>query len=203
MHRNEFKFCLLCNHDLHERQSWKSLLTTSFPRTICHTCENKFEKIKFKEDYVFSLYDYNEPMKEYLHRYKFMKDVILAKVFRKEIFQVLKNRKEIIVPIPIHPIKKNERTFSHVDELLKASNISFRHVLEKKNNDVQGEKNREERINTPQLFKLQKNADIYNKDILLVDDIYTTGTTIKHARNVLLEAGAHSVIAFTLIRSGK
>lgn len=131
-----------------------------------------------------------------------MKDVILAKVFRAEIYETLKNRKEMIVPIPIHPEKKKERTFSHVDELLKASGIPFHHVLEKKNNEVQGEKSREERINTPQLFKMRKNADIKNKDILIVDDIVTTGTTIQHASNLILENGAKSVKAFTLIKSG-
>lgn len=148
-----------------------------------------------------SLYYYNDAMKDYLHRYKFMKDVLLSKVFREEIYQALKNREEIIVPIPIHPLKKKERTFAHVDELLKQSNIPFHHLLEKRTNETQGEKSREERLKTPQLFKLKSNVQVKNKKILLIDDIYTTGTTIKHAKNLLLEAGAKEVKAFTLIRS--
>lgn len=202
MHRNEFDVCLLCHQPLKASQTWRGLLTTTFPRTICQYCESKFERLEQSDEQTISLYDYNEPMKDYLHRYKFMKDVILAKVFRAEIYETLKNRKEMIVPIPIHPEKKKERTFSHVDELLKASGIPFHHVLEKKNNEVQGEKSREERINTPQLFKMRKNADIKNKDILIVDDIVTTGTTIQHASNLILENGAKSVKAFTLIKSG-
>lgn len=200
MFRNEYDFCLLCNSYLKEQKTWKHLFSPSFTKTICKRCESKFERFEVKEE-IISLYRYNDAMKDYVHRYKFMKDVLLAKVFREEIFNALKNRKEMIVPIPIHPQKKKERTFAHVDELLKASNISFQHVLEKKTNETQGEKSREERLNTPQLFKLKKNADINNKEILLVDDIYTTGTTIKHAKTLLLNAGARKVSAFTLIRS--
>lgn len=201
MYRNEFEFCLLCNKLLIEQKSWKNLIASSFSRTICPQCESKFEPYESKDKDIISLYRYNEAMKDYLHRYKFMKDVLLAKVFREQIHEALKNRKEIIVPIPIHPIKKKERTFAHVDELLKESKIPFQHLLEKKTNETQGKKSRQERLNTPQLFKVKENADIKNKDILLVDDIYTTGTTIKHAKNLLLQAGANQVNAFTLIRS--
>lgn len=201
MYRNEFDFCLLCNKLLVEQKTWKSLLTSSFSRIICPQCESKFEPYESKDEDTISLYRYNDAMKDYLHRYKFMKDVLLAKVFREQIHQALKNRSEIIVPIPIHPIKKKERTFAHVDELLKESNIPFQHLLDKKTNETQGGKSRQERLNTPQLFKVKENVDIKNKEILLVDDIYTTGTTIKHAKKILLQAGASKVNAFTLIRS--
>ncbi len=139
-------------------------------------------------------------MKDYLHRYKFMHDVVLAKVFRNQIRQHLSKRQEIIVPIPIHPIKLKERTFAHIDELLKAANIPYKHFLEKATTETQAEKSREERINTPQLFNKKENIAVKNKDILLVDDIITTGTTILHAKKVLIQAGAKSVKAFTLIR---
>lgn len=41
---------------------------------------------------------------------------------------------------------------------------------------------------------------VKDKDILLVDDIYTTGSTLRHAATMLLEAGAKSVSSLTLIR---
>lgn len=201
MFRDEFEFCLLCNKKLAEPKTWKSLLANAFSRTICRRCESKFDSYKSNTEDTISLYCYNEAMQDYLHRYKFMKDVLLSKVFREQIYQTLKNRKELIVPIPIHPLKKKERTFAHVDELLKASNIPFQHLLEKKINETQGGKSREDRLNTPQLFKIKKNADIKNKEIMLVDDILTTGTTIKHAKTLLLNAGAKCVKAFTLIIS--
>ncbi|QCR31488.1 ComF family protein [Lysinibacillus sp. SGAir0095] len=203
MKRYEVTKCLLCNSPLDEPATWITFLTNQFPRTICLLCEEKFEPYEAAERTEIpsiSLYKYNDQMKDYLHRYKFMHDVILAKVFRLQIQQYLSKKKEIIVPIPMHQEKLRERTFSQVDELLKEAKIPFKHFLEKTTTESQAEKTREERINAPQIFALKTNQDIQNKEIILVDDIYTTGTTMKHAKRILLEAGAESVTAFTLIR---
>lgn len=201
MKRNEIFYCLLCDGPLNELINWSRLFTNQFPKMICHQCEEKFEHYNNSEpSEVFSLYRYNEVMQEYLHRYKFMHDVLLAKVFRELIHQHLYNKKEKIVPIPMHPMKLKERTFSHVDELLKQANIPYVHYLEKIATETQGGKTREERLKTPQIFRLKENVQVDNEEILLVDDIYTTGTTIRHAKELLLNAGAKSVKAFTLIR---
>ncbi|MFJ8234663.1 ComF family protein [Ureibacillus sp. NPDC094379] len=200
--KREVTNCLLCNGQLNEMITWKTLLTNVYPKTICKDCEIKFEPYPpTGEEEVMALYQYNGAMKDYLHRYKFMHDVVLAKVFRDQIHKALTKKDASIVPIPIHQVKLKERTFAHVDELLKVANINFEHFLDKITMETQGEKTREERISTPQIFKLKVSPDqIKGKNILLVDDIYTTGSTISHAKNLLLEAGASSVTAFTLIR---
>lgn len=200
MKRYEVSNCLLCNGPLDEPATWKSLLMNHFPRTICLHCEEKFEPYDNSETNCISLYKYNEQMKDYLHRYKFMHDILLAKVFRHQIRQHLSKKKEIIVSIPMHPEKRKERTFSHVDELLNEANINYQNPLVKITSESQAEKSREQRINAPQIFALKENQNLQNKAILLVDDIYTTGTTIKHAERILLEAGAKTVTSFTLIR---
>lgn len=199
--RNEVTNCLLCNVVLGENPTWAMLLTNKLPRTICSECEGKFGLLEHPtEKDVTSLFKYNEIMKDFLHRYKFMHDVLLAKIFRGKIYEELSRTKALIVPIPMHPLKLKERTFAHVDELLKAANIPFQHHLEKITTETQGGKSRQERLNTPQIFKLTEDANVKNKDLLLVDDIYTTGTTMNHAKNILLDAGAKSVKAFTLIK---
>ncbi|KGR80621.1 ComF family protein [Ureibacillus manganicus] len=200
--KKEIYDCLLCGTPLNDSVTWKSLLGNEYPKTICAECENEFEPVLKTENSadVISLFKYNDKMQDYLHRYKFMHDVVLAKVFRNQLRKHLSKRQEIIVPIPIHELKLKERTFAHIDELLIAANIPFKHFLEKLTIETQAQKSREERINTPQLFKLKQNVSVKNKDIILVDDIITTGTTIKHAQNLLLQKGGRSVKAFTLIR---
>ncbi|MFC7685733.1 ComF family protein [Ureibacillus sp. GCM10028918] len=202
MKRYEVQNCLLCNGPLDEPVSWKMLLTNQFPRTICLHCEEKFEPYGAQADVesLISLYKYNNQMKDYLHRYKFMHDVLLAKVFRHEIHHHLSKKKAIIIPISLHPEKLKERTFSHVDELLNEANIPYEHYLKKLTTESQAGKTREERLNAPQIFALKESHYPQNKDFILVDDIYTTGTTINQAKKILLDAGAKSVTAFTLIR---
>ncbi len=200
MKRNEVSKCLICNSPLDEPIMWKTLLTNEFPKTICTKCEEKFEPYEEISQNLISLYKYNDQMKDFLHRYKFMHDILLAKVFRHQIHQRLSKKKEIIVPIPMHPEKLKERTFAQVDELLKEANIPFEHFLKKITTESQAEKTREERLNTPQIFALIENQNLPNKEFIIVDDIYTTGTTVSHAKRILLDAGAKSVTAFTLIK---
>ena len=51
------------------------------------------------------------------------------------------------------------------------------------------------------LFAIKQGIVIQNTTYILIDDIYTTGTTLRHAATVLREAGAERVEAVTLIRA--
>lgn len=192
--------CLLCDRELHQSIGWKELFLNTLPQTICPRCEQRFQRIEQQqEEGVVSLFHYNEAMKDYLHRYKFLHDILLAKVFNKIIHDQLKDETRINIPIPMHPQNLKLRTFAHVDELLKAANIPFAHHLTKLSNEQQSLKTREERLKTPQLFEVINPTAIKDKNLLIVDDIYTTGTTLNHAKKALLEAGAKTVDGFTLI----
>lgn len=192
--------CLLCERSLHFTFGWKELFKRELPKTICERCEGKFQRIERQgEEGTISLFHYNEEMKDFLHRYKFLHDILLAHVFNQVLQQHLKNDRAIIVPIPMHCEGLKKRTFAHVDELLKAAHIPFEHHLIKISAEQQSLKSRQERLQTPQLFKVIEHSKIRNGNILLIDDIYTTGATIMHAKKALKEAGATDVRAFTLI----
>jgi competence protein ComFC len=170
---------------------------------ICSTCDSKFELVKPEEQKspnIQALFHYNEAMKDFLHQYKFFKDIVLKDVFRSEIAKALKNADAVIVPIPMHPEKIKTRTFAHIDELLKAVGIPYTHLLEKITIESQSSKSKMEREQSAQLFQLKPNSIIENRPHILIDDIVTTGTTLKHAKAILIAAGAPSVKAFTLIQ---
>ena len=187
--------CLLCSQPLKTTISWKAFLTNQFSPTICEKCSARFVPAQSTT----ALYQYNETMREYLHQLKFLQDVALAKVFRQELYTRFKKEKAIILPIPMHPIKQQERTFSHTEELLKAAYIPYIQLLEKTTTETQSSKNRDQRIHASPLFHLKAGAQVEYKDYLLFDDIKTTGTTLKHAIEVLMTAGAKNVQYFTLI----
>ena len=198
--------CLLCEQRLANTPSWQSLFAIEKSLLLCEACSKSFERADINErgdilHHVKSLYTYNEAMRNYLHQYKFLQDVALAGVFATELRNELKRKNAIIVPIPMHPDKKIERTFSHVDELLLAANIPFEDLLIKTNTEVMGEKTREERLSMRPLFAIKQGIVIQNTTYILIDDIYTTGTTLRHAATVLREAGAERVEAVTLIRA--
>lgn len=194
MNKNETQ-CLLCARALQMVSSWKTLLTKQFPPSSCEKCLAEFERSASKT----SLYRYNDAMKDFLHQYKFLQDVALAKVFRQELHAIFKHEKATIIPIPMHIEKQKERTFAHMDELLKAAQIPYTQLLEKTTIERQSSKTKEERLQTAPLFKLLSDASVEYKEYLLFDDIKTTGTTLQHARTVLEEAGAKNIRIFTLI----
>lgn len=199
---NPIMNCLLCERELHANIGWQELLKKSLSKTICQRCEQRFEKVEQQTDpNVTTLFHYNDAMKDYVQRYKFLYDIVLAHVFNAALHTHLKSERRLIVPIPMHEESLKIRTFAQVDELLKAAHIPFQHHLTKQTDEQQSKKTRAQRLETAQLFSVINPSQIKHKDILLVDDIYTTGTTLKHAKNALLEAGAHSVTGFALIHS--
>ncbi|WP_318240742.1 ComF family protein [Sporosarcina gallistercoris] len=197
--------CLLCMKPIKEIASWQSFFGLEKKKTLCEDCSKRFVRADIKEegdvlDSVHSLYEYDDAMRDWLHQYKFLQDVALAQVFADELRRSFSNN-ETIVPIPMHPERARLRTFSHVETLLDEAKRPYIQLLEKTNTGVMGEKSKQERLEMENLFELVPGAVVHPITYRLVDDIYTTGTTLRHAATVLKQAGAARVEAVTLIRS--
>ena len=82
---------------------------------------------------------------------------------------------------------------------MQAAGLPYQHLLEKQDAIAQSSKNREERLNSQQCFTLVKDVCLPD-EILLIDDVYTTGKTLQLARELLLEAGVKEVLTFSLAR---
>lgn len=216
--------CHLCAYHLDFKPTWRDLFFLDKEQTICTTCRAQFKTIENGcricgaintdicaeciswEDTEFRgaidsgicLYVYNPAMKEYFHQFKFLQDIVLAEVFAEELAKVVKKTKAVVVPIPMNPMKLKVRTFAQVDSMLDAGGVNYVHLLTKKE-QVQGEKTKEERMNTRELFAL--NGQPVPKNIVLVDDMYTTGTTLRLAAKLLKEAGAEKITFVALIRA--
>ncbi len=111
---------------------------------------------------------------------------------------------DALVPIPLHKTRKRKRGFNQAqllaEKLGKRLEIPVeKRILErtkktgpqKELNDVQ------RRANLKNAFQVRQN-DVRLKRIVLVDDIYTTGSTIDAAAAVLLEHGAEKVYFLTI-----
>ena len=148
-----------------------------------------------------SLYVYNEGLQTYMQKYKFQGDYRLRKIFQKEFRKVALNAHRLIVPIPLHPDTYQQRGFNQVKGLL--GDLKSYDVLKTKERTKkvsQSEKNRRQRLQFQQPFKVDSHLLplIKNQDVLIVDDIYTTGRTIRWAAFLLKQTGAKSVRGLTL-----
>lgn len=182
------------------------------PERICQQCGREMESSGVCIDCVKwqsvgnslinrSVYKYNDAMKEYMHRYKFTGDYNLRKSFATEFCSHI-DTKKIIVPIPVSEETMAERRFNQVIGLLEKIEIVEALNINQESKTRQSSLNRKQRLKSSQVFKINDNMKdvIKDKEIIIVDDIYTTGTTMHHAAQVLLENGAKSVRGLTLCR---
>ncbi|MFS0644667.1 ComF family protein [Siminovitchia sp. 179-K 8D1 HS] len=171
--------------------------------TVCHDC------FRWEEDPEWcgvlgsnvSVYQYNDFLKELLARFKYRGDYALAKVFAEDVRTALSKLVfDLLVPIPLSPERLLERGFNQAKALAEEAGFQSAEVLQRIHGEKQSKKSRNERIHLPQVFAVKRGADVSGKKIVLMDDIYTTGSTLRHAGRVLKKAGAKSVKAFTLAR---
>lgn len=170
---------------------------------LCPDCQ------KWKIDYPnypfkhTALYQYNEFVKEWIEAYKYAGDYRLGELYKKEIQSFFYKQKKLIIPIPISYRSKQLRGFNQVEGLLEFAGVKYTPALiHCGTGEKQSSKDRKMRMLSPQPFKLDEvfQDKIKGKAIILVDDIYTTGRTLFHAADCLLENGARSIETFSISR---
>lgn len=155
---------------------------------------------------------YKDTMKDCIHLFKYkgylgLKDIfvnIMADFVKKN--ELLKNA-DLIVPVPMHPAKRRGRPYNHAEVL--ASSLAgvlgrlfdLRNLKKIKWTQSQSELDRGKRLKNVRGSFLAVDKDAFRgKNVLLVDDVYTTGATINECAGALLSAGAKKVFSLTLAR---
>lgn len=171
----------------------------------CHDCLRWNEEVEWmgalKKN--ISLYAYNDWMKEMMARWKFRGDIVLIQIFQEQIreaWEQVAQEVNLIVPIPLSEERFYERGFNQAEEIAKLLPYPYEEHLIRIHSEKQSKKNRLERITGENVFRFKQGGEVIGKNILLVDDIYTTGTTIRHAASTLKNHGAKDIFSFTIAR---
>lgn len=112
-----------------------------------------------------------------------------------------------LVPVPLHPAREREREFNQAALLASALGNRWKipvfPVLRRiYYTETQTHFDRRERMqNLRNAFVLSHNANITNRKYILVDDVFTTGSTLDECAKVLLAGGAGAVWAVTAARA--
>ena len=189
--------------------------------SLCKKCEEKIKKykkdivIRSKNNYfeeLISIFKYEGLIREKIIQYKFQDKAYIYNTFAKII---LKNEKicgllkkyDIIIPVPIHKKRKVQRGYNQTQ--LIASKIS-KYVeiklcddvlIKSKNTIAQSKLNKNKRKqNIKGAFKILNSEKIQGKNILLFDDIYTTGSTVNECSKILTRAGAKRIGVLTIAK---
>ena len=170
---------------------------------LCHDCYlwEKHSMWKDTLDSNKSLYSYNDFMKEIIARFKYRGDLAIAEVFGEDIKTYIVGKEfDMFVPIPLSDIRMNERGFNQSEVLIHMAGLTPTEALIRKNSEKQSKKTKKERLEVSGLFEILDNIDVNRKNILIIDDIYTTGATIRNAALELKKAGANRIESLTIAR---
>lgn len=153
-------------------------------------------------------------LRDLLHSFKYRKKLHLGKllshIFIENVPSYL-NFFNLILPVPVHLNKLKEREYNQSailgEKLSCVAQCEYDPFILYKVKDtppqILFESLSDRKRNVRNFFSVKDVKKIKNMSILLVDDVYTTGSTVNECSRVLLKAGAASVQVLTLMRANK
>ena len=157
---------------------------------MCHDCLEKFgpvfNEFKFEGVKCLNIYFYNEKIQEMLYQFKGCKDYELNKVFLDYYKAYLNQRfnNYIMVPAPSYIKNDEERGFNHVEEMFKNLKLEMWKCIHKIKQVKQADLSSEERQKIDEVLVID-DVDFRHKKILIVDDVFTTGSTVRAMINLV------------------
>lgn len=189
---NAGKTCIKCGEKINSRSKY------------CLRC--KHYKPKFKQ--CFSPLLYEKPVTYLIKNFKYNNKQYLSQPLGNFLVQtyILNNLNcDIVLPVPLHEKRLKQRGFNQsellANQLGQKLNLPVTNEILKrvKNTKTQTNLTKQERQqNVKNAFKVFHRGIIKNKTVLLIDDVYTTGSTLNECAKVLLKAGAKEVYCLTL-----
>ena len=189
---------------------------------LCNQCILKCDRAEnFSIQWIESVFSYKDPIiRKILWNIKYkgdttainvlgnaLYDVIISKIYGDVLFEKTSCYK--IIPIPISKKDLKKRGYNQSELLARAmckndlsgifnieTTVLCKNKNIKKQMSVKNKVGRKKNING--CFSIRNNILIKNQEIILIDDIVTTGATLTEAKNVLLSAGAKKVLGFTI-----
>lgn len=173
---------------------------------------------KYTIDGCFSAISYNKTAQKLIYNFKYkpyltdlkatLMDLFYESLIQNENFQKeISKASSIFVPIPLYHSRLRKRGYNQSEILANALSKKFKsqafNILKRtRDTKTQFKLTKEDRAeNIKNVFEIVNHTSpIVNLNIFLVDDIVTTGSTLKEAAKILKKAGAKKVFGLTLAR---
>ncbi len=195
-------FCTRCG------ESYDGQINTPFTCPNCH-------QLDFHFDFAIAALHSDGGGKELIHDFKYMRQIHLAAELAKLMNTPLKDSRfrpyltnGLLVPVPLHWMRQRKRRFNQAEEICKKlsaqTNIPHLSALKRiRNTQTQTRHNRAKRLeNLKSAFSMtmRMKARIQGKHIILIDDVFTTGSTANECAKILMQNGAQKTAVLTVLR---
>lgn len=182
-----------------------------------HILYELLPKSPIKNKDIFVLFDYqNSIVKKIIHQIKYKNNkkirAIISSYIHDEIIEIyseismMHGDSPIIIPMPMSKKEKSLKGFNQCEEILhdlerlseNKLQTSYNALIKTKETKRQTTLNKMERKMNVKNSMVAISEIVKNKNILLIDDVYTTKSTIEEAKRALHEGGARFVVALCI-----
>lgn len=216
---SEYNYCL-CSHNPLRLAPLAQAIGSESPQaqrgklqSKCNRCRDKklsglYFALPYKEKSLTRKLIYNFKYEPYIKNLAKTLSSILIEHFvlsQSNTNQVWENG--ILIPIPLEKTKLKSRGYNQAHELAKElskvinipieSNVLLKTKVTKEQTNLSKE---ERERNLKNAFLVKNQELIHDKKVFLVDDVYTTGSTMEECTHILCESGAHSVWGISIAR---
>ncbi len=186
-------------------------LESEFAEGICGMCRRV--EPRFTKASAFGSYEGG--LRELIHLLKYDHVRPAARVLGRMLAEVLDDlrpafadRLPVVVPVPLHAGRLRERGFNQSEEIARAAlalrpdlEMSTRVLVRRRSTISQiGLTRHQRRANLRGAFDVVAAEDSAARDVVLVDDVFTTGTTVSECARILRRSGASRVFVATVAR---
>jgi competence protein ComFC len=180
-------------------------ITTEF---VCSNCA----EIELSFEWARAAVAAKSVVMEVIHRYKYNRALwfepfLAGLLIRQAVPTIQKSEWDLIVPVPLHSLKKREREFNQAERLAKYLSAATGIPIETKllarveATETQTRLTRSQRAgNVGSAFAFRGSNPVKGKRIILLDDVLTTGATTSACAKVLRQNGSGPVAVWTVAR---
>ena len=174
---------------------------------ICSKCQSelepKFTRFKINGYKATAIYDYSSFIKNLVYLYKGCFDYELNEVFLNLFFKEIKLKYKgyKIIPIPSYIKDDEQRGFNHVVEAFKSLGLESLQIITKTAHHKQADRGFAERHEINKYLVLNSNVSLEKQRVLIVDDIYTTGSTMRAVINLVEKLNPKEIRVLVLAKT--
>lgn len=180
------------------------------PEFLCGACRTSPPFF----DRAYSAAYYEGVLKEAIYQFKFYRKPKLGKPLARLLISRLPGNIDIrkyqaILPVPLHKSRQKERGYNQSTILARhlAQHYQLNLILDNlirvrptsAQSQIKGRKERQE--NVQNAFRISFPDTIRDRDLILIDDVLTTGATVNECSRTLKQAGAASILVLTISRA--
>lgn len=194
--------CKVCNQEI--REFYLNDVLGIKKHNICYKCFNEFNiinEITLIDNYeCLSLFAYEGKIKELIYQFKGLKDYELKDIFLEFFLDELnvKYHNYLITYAPSYYLEDKERGFNHVEAIFSSLINKKIKLFSKNKSHKQSDQKYQNRINIRKIIEIDKTKIHRLKKVLIVDDVLTSGNTLKACASLLNKEGIKDIKLLTI-----